>query len=98
MSEEDKTTIPPFTTASMSLPSDHWIYEPEEDGPPAIKVSDEAKKDQLRKVVAKAARNAIRAATMSGKEPDFDPDALVQNLLVQMIGPYSLTTYSRKRA
>lgn len=33
-----------------------------------------------------AGRYAYRSATMQGREPDLDPDALIQNLVVGMIG------------
>ena len=33
-----------------------------------------------------AARYAIRGATMSGKDENFDPDAMVQNFIVGMLG------------
>lgn len=33
-----------------------------------------------------AGRYAVRCATMNGKEMDFDPDALVQNLVVGLLG------------
>jgi hypothetical protein len=36
--------------------------------------------------VREAAKYAVRGATMHGAEMDFDPDALVQNLLVGMFG------------
>ena len=36
-----------------------------------------------------AARHAVKAATMSGKEMDFDPDALVQNMVVGMLGYFT---------
>lgn len=36
--------------------------------------------------ITAAIRYAVRAATMNGKEMDFDPDALVQNAIVGLIG------------
>lgn len=37
-----------------------------------------------------AARYAIRGATRSGQEMDFDPDALVQELVVGMFGYHTV--------
>lgn len=39
--------------------------------------------------VVAAIRYAVRGATMCGKETDFDPDALVQNAVYALCGPYS---------
>jgi hypothetical protein len=36
--------------------------------------------------IREAGRYAVRSATMNGKDMDFDPDALVQNLVVGMLG------------
>lgn len=43
------------------------------------------KQDFAEKIKA-AGRYAVRCATINGKEMDFDPDALIQNLLVGMLG------------
>lgn len=52
----------------------------------------------LREVVSnkirEAAKYAIRAATMNGKEPDFDPDAMVQNFVIGMLGYHTETGLS----
>lgn len=80
-----------FFTASFPLPKDHWLYAPREyrDGEdePADKPKPILTHEQRDAVVA-AVRYAIRAATMNGKENDFDPDALVQNAVVALCGPY----------
>ena len=36
--------------------------------------------------IRKAGKHAVRCATMRGKEMNFDPDALLQNLVVGMLG------------
>lgn len=41
---------------------------------------------ELADALRAAGRYAIRAATMDGKEKDFDPDALIQNLVVCALG------------
>lgn len=43
-------------------------------------------RDQLAQAIRAAGRYAYRAATMQGQEPDLDPDALIQNLVVGMLG------------
>src|SRR6266849_2855470 len=37
-------------------------------------------------LIRKAGKYAVRSATMKGKEMDFDPDALLQNLVVGFLG------------
>jgi len=84
-----------FFTASLPLPKDHWLYAPRgewdaerddyKDKPRGILTH------ELRAPVVAAARYAIRAATMCGDDKDFDPDALVQNIVVALCGPYGGT-------
>lgn len=49
---------------------------------PALKVN----KRQFEKAIRAAGKYAVRCATMNGAEMDFDPDALLQNLVVGMLG------------
>lgn len=37
-------------------------------------------------MLQQAGRYAIRATTSNGKIDDFDPDALIQNLIIGMLG------------
>lgn len=81
-----------FAVASFPLPSDHWLYAKREYEPGA----EEPKElpapiltHQQREAVVAAIRYAVRGATMCGKEPDFDPDALVQNAVYALCGPYT---------
>ena len=95
---DDNCTILPdgsaFAVGSFPLPQDHWLYAPHEYEPGA----DEPKEllapilthAQRNEVVA-AVRYAVRGATMCGKEPDFDPDALVQNAVYALCGPFGRT-------
>lgn len=81
-----------FAIASFPLPKDHWLYrpyvymagqvEPVELPTPALTHAD-------RDRVVSAIRYAIRGATMRGQEMDFDPDALVQNAVYALCGPFS---------
>lgn len=96
----DNCTILPdgsaFALASCPLPKDHWLYAPREYEPGA----EEPKElphpilthAQSAEVVA-AVRYAIRGATMCGKEEDFDPDALVQNAVYALCGPFKKTSF-----
>lgn len=44
--------------------------------------------------IREAGRYAYRASTMNGKEPDLDPDALLQNLIVGLLGYWTTTGLS----
>lgn len=41
---------------------------------------------ELAEVLREGGKYAYRGATMNGKEPDLDPDALLQNLIVGLLG------------
>ena len=91
-----------FAIASFPLPSDHWLYAPREyrDGEeepielPSPILSHQAHGD----IVRAAIRYAVRSATMCGKEPDFDPDALVQNAMYALCGPFGGATMQAQPA
>lgn len=81
-------------TASWPLPSDHWIYGRKDgvyDAPPmGMRMGMEhPKRAEYETLIRDAARYAVRGATMSGKESDFDPDALVNNMTVGLLGYYT---------
>lgn len=76
-----------FFTASLPLPKEHWLYasnptDPVDLPPPLLTHTN-------REQVIAAIRYAVRGATMCGKEKDFDPDALVQNAVYALCGPYA---------
>jgi len=74
-------------TASWPLPKDHWLYAEGHSEPPMpMRVGLGAKRNELAGQIRAAARYAIRASTMNGKEMDFDPDAMVQNMVVGLLG------------
>lgn len=75
-----------FATLSMELPKDHWLYESNDAPPMPWRIGDGKERMLLAEGIRAAARYAIRGATMSGKEEDFDPDAMVQNFIVGMLG------------
>jgi len=91
----EQTTVLPdgsaFFTASMPLPDDHWIYDSDPGYPPMcmkMGTSDPERK-RYRDMLVLAGRYAVRSATLSGKEMDFDPDALIQNLIVGFLGYFT---------
>lgn len=80
-----------FFTASMPLPEDHWLYEPGSGEPPMpMKIGIGDKRTELVEQVREAAKYAVRASTMNGKS-DWDPDALVQNMIVGLLGYFTQT-------
>ncbi len=92
--EKDKVYVLPDGSgcfvASLPLPKDHWLYAPERSEPPMpMRVGLGPKRTELVKQVREAARYAVRAATLNGKETDFDPDALVQNMVVGLLGYFT---------
>lgn len=78
-------------TASLPLPKDHWLYAEHDNEPPMpFRTGTESPaRDLLVMQVRNAARYAIRASTMNGKETDFDPDAMVQNMVVGLLGRWT---------
>lgn len=86
------TTILPdgsaFDVLSMPLPKDHWLYGKEHGAPPMPfrMGTDDPRRKEFNEMVVSAARYAIRASTMNGSDADFDPDAMVQNFVVAMLG------------
>lgn len=84
-----------FFTASLPLPESHWIYAPRAEGWDNKRDCMPDQPDPIltheqRGAVITAVRYAIRAATMCGQDMDFDSDALVQNAVVALCGPYPL--------
>lgn len=82
-----------FAVASFPLPKDHWIYEDKANVPPAPYRIGSGKEINLTRTrenfaddIRAAARHAIRASTMNGKDMDFDPDAMVQNFIIGLLG------------
>jgi hypothetical protein len=93
--QEPVTVLPDgsaFAVMSYPLPKNHWLYaerqyndgedEPVELGKPVLT-------HEMRDAVVSAVRYAVRGATNCGKEVDFDPDALVQNAVYALCGPFT---------
>lgn len=81
-----------FAVMSFPLPADHWLYAPRQYADGAVEPRDLPRPilnhDEHREAVTAAVRYAVRAATNCGAEPDFDPDALVQNAVYALCGTY----------
>lgn len=76
-----------FFVQSFPLPKTHWIYNDGPNDPPMpMRIGAGPERDALAKQIRHAARFALRASTMNGKEMDFDPDAVVQNMIVGLLG------------
>lgn len=76
---------------STPLPANHWLTQPGHDEPPVpflMGTSDPRRTDWAEKIRA-AARYAVRGATLNGTEEDFAPDAMVQNMVVGMLGYFT---------
>jgi hypothetical protein len=71
----------------LSLPKDHWIYERAEEPPAPFRmgVGDPLRRCLENRIV-EAAKYAVQGATVNGEVMDFDPDALIQNLVVGLFG------------
>jgi hypothetical protein len=85
-----------FAVMSMPLPSHHWLTQPGHNTPPMPfrKGTDDPTRQQWADAIREAGRYAVRCATMNGTEDDFDPDALVQNLVVGMLGYFTPDGFS----
>ncbi len=81
-----------FFTASFPLPKTHWLFTPREYVGSSTEPKDLPEPiltHAQRYQVEQAIRYAVRGATMCGREMDFDPDALVQNAVYALCGPYT---------
>lgn len=80
-----------FGILSLPLPKGHWLYAEREYEEGALDPKDlpaPILTHELDDQVIAAARYAVRAATNCGKEDDFDPDALVRNMVIALCGFY----------
>lgn len=81
-------------TGKFPLPKDHWIYQSSGDGsgePPAfMRMGTQSPfRPVFEKAAREAAKYAVRATTRCGQDQDFDPDALVTNLLIGLFGYFT---------
>jgi len=90
----DMTVLPDghgFATASFPLPKDHWIYGDGAEfcGPPPMSFrmgTSDPRREAFAQAIREAGKYAVKASTMQGRDMDFDPDAMLQNLVVGMLG------------
>ena len=88
-----------YAMMSMPLPKDHWLYAKGFNVPPMPfrRGTDDPERSEWNLKIAAAARYAVRCATMNGADMDFDPDALVQNMVVGMVGYHTPTGLSEDK-
>lgn len=86
-----------FATMSLPLPANHWLMVDGSNEPPMpFRIGEEENglnvlprirsRQEFAEKLREAAKYAIRASTMNGKIIDFDPDAMLQNFVVGMLG------------
>lgn len=70
---------------------DQAIFACKREGAP---MPDIMSREVVAEKIRRAGRYAIRASTMNGSDMDFDPDAMLQNLVVGMLGYWTETGLS----
>tara|TARA_B100000929_G_scaffold290199_1_gene283017 strand:- start:845 stop:1180 length:336 start_codon:yes stop_codon:yes gene_type:complete len=90
----DATELPDgsgFFTGSFPLPKDHWIYAEGSNVPPMLLRCGTAdpRRAELEQAIREGVRYALKASTMNGQDDDYDPDAVVQNAIVGIIGYFT---------
>ena len=80
-----------FGVIDFPLSKDHWLFAEPESGyeipPMPMRIgTDDPRRSEMKEMLQQAGRYAVRAATSNGKIDDFDPDAIIQNLIVGMLG------------
>ncbi len=77
---------------NFPLPVDHWIYQKAPDGflPIApntfLKIINPGQYDTLSDKIREIAQYVIQVSTNCGRAMDFDPDAMVQNFTMALLG------------
>ena len=76
-----------FAMMSQPLPKDHWLTEGGYNVPPMpFRMGQGPMREEWAAKIREAAKYAYRCASMNGKENDISPDALLQNMVVGMLG------------
>jgi hypothetical protein len=78
-----------FATVSMPLPKGHWLTAESYNSTPPMPFrmgTDHPRHEEFKKAIWAAGKYALRSATNNGKIQDYDPDAVIQNLIVGLIG------------
>jgi hypothetical protein len=94
---DDRWTEIDARVISVPLPEDHWLTaEGVNNSPMPFRMgTDDPRRGEWVEKISKAARYAVRASTMNGKSVDFDPDAMVENFVVGMLGYWTRDGESR---
>lgn len=73
---------------STPLPKDHWLYEGTENNLPKCVLTSEIVQDseKLKYLIRTAGKYAIKTCTRNGQDMDFDPDAMLQALVLALLG------------
>lgn len=81
-----------FAILEFPLPENHWLFEKGEFEVPPMTMrtgTDSPKRKELEKAIESAVKYALRVSIESPDEVGFDPDALVRNVVVGMLGYYT---------
>ena len=81
-----------FLIAEMPLPPNHWLLKPGELEQPPMPMRmgiNNPQRRRMEKWLAAAGRYALRASIESPDEVGFDPDALIENLIIGMLGYFT---------
>jgi len=71
---------------SFPLPRNHCIFQKAGEPPAPLQTVSNKARMEMEASFKEAIRWAIRASTMSGKDMNFDPDAMIQNMSVGLFG------------
>lgn len=86
-----------FAVMSMPLPKNHWLTAEGDNHPPPAPflvgtgqwITVTLTREKFVEALRAAGRYAVRASTDNGKENDFDPDAMVGNFVIGLLGLYT---------
>jgi hypothetical protein len=78
----------PTEQARQLLADDHWLTQPGDNVPPApvLKAASDKKRAELVTAIREAGMFALRTVSENGRVAAFDPDALLQNLALALMG------------
>ncbi len=88
-----------FAILEMPLPDNHWLYEKKNDFevPPMLMRmgTTDPRRKEFEAALRQAGKYALRNSVFSPDEVGFDPDALLQNLIVGLLGYHTPNGLSR---
>jgi len=78
----------PTEQARLLLADDHWLTQPGDNVLPApvLKATNDKKRTELVTAIRDAGMFALRTVSENGRVATFDPDALLQNLVLALLG------------